>query len=156
MNIQQIIELPKEIHTLAAVAKAAGHRHIETLVREFESGENRFDKRGEGLFVANDAGMLVGVGGVNVDPFESALRVARVRRLFVSLGTRRRGVATALMQHIEGLARAHFQRIQLFTDSEVAGRFYVSSGYVPVYNREKVSHEKGLGVLEPDAADCQD
>jgi hypothetical protein len=44
-----------------------------------------------------------------------------------------RGVATALMQHIEALARVHFARIQSFTDSEVAGRFYVSRGYAPVY-----------------------
>ena len=156
MNIQQITALPKEMCTLAAAAKADGHRNIETLVREFESGENRFGNCGEGLFLAYDAGILIGIGGVNVDPFESPLRVARVRRLFVALDTRRRGVATALMQHIEDLARVHFARIQLFTDSEVAGRFYVSRGYAPVYNRVKVSHEKVFGVLEPDAVRCQD
>lgn len=135
---------------LAAAAKAAGHRNIETLVREFESGENRFDMRGEGLFVAYDAGMLVGVGGVNVDPFERPLRVARVRRLFVATNARRRGVATTLMQHIEDLACEHFPRIQLFTDSEAAHRFYVRRGYLPVTRRDRVSHEKLFGDRESD------
>ncbi len=145
MNIAPIIALSDGIRALAAQAMVEGHQNIQTLVDEFETEINCFDKPGEGLFGAYRGNSIVGIGGVSVDPYDRLDVVARVRRVFVLPTARREGVATALMQQIEEMARRHFPKIQLFTASTTASRFYVNLGYSQVHHRAKVSHEKLLG-----------
>ena len=101
MNILRITNISKEIRELAKIASIDGHRNIETLVDEFDSGVNRFGKPGEALFGAYEATSILGIGGINKDPYHGQAKVARVRRLFIRPDARRRGVATALMIQIE-------------------------------------------------------
>lgn len=141
MRICRIFELPESAPLLAAIAHCDGHSNVERLISEFNSGTNRFDQVGEGLFAAIDTDELVGIGGVNVDPYAER-RIARVRRLYVHPDHRRFGVASALMREIEALARSHFPGIQLFTSSSEAGSFYERLGYHAVADQHKVSHAK--------------
>lgn len=141
--IRPVSDVTPEIMALAETAKQEGHNNVRTLVDEFASGENRFDKSGEALLGAYQDDRLVGICGLNVDPYETAEPVARVRRLYVLPEVRRLGVATALVAQLEVLAARRFQRIQLFTASREAGRFYERLGYQPT-ERRKVSHEKRL------------
>ena len=156
MDIRRLHEIPESVHSLAEIASAEGHNNVLTLLQEYESGLNRFNKPGEALFAAYENGRIVGIGGVNVDPYETAEEVARVRRLYVIPEARRRGVASRLMWHIEAVAaRQHFRRIQLFTASSAAGDFYQRLGYSAT-TRHKVSHEKWFraeAVLEEPIAD---
>lgn len=144
MEIRRVTELPEEVHALSNTASAEGHRNIDTLIREFRSGDNRFGRPGECLFAAYESGALVGIGGLNIDPYETAETVARVRRLYVLPSVRRKGVASRLMEEIERHAALHFQRIQLYTGSSEAGSFYTRLGYREVSGKHKVSHEKAL------------
>jgi GNAT superfamily N-acetyltransferase len=62
------------------------------------SGTNRFNKRGEAIFAASAAGALIGVCGLNVDPYASDPRVGRVRHLYVLSGFRQLGVGRQLVE----------------------------------------------------------
>ena len=141
MVIERILEITEEIRLLAGLATDEGHNNVQTLVQEWESGSNRFQRPGEALFGAYVDHQLVGIGGVNMDPYESTESVARVRRLYVLPSARRTGVASTLMRAIEELAVRHFDRIQLFTGSYEASEFYIRLGYSLTMS-EKVSHVK--------------
>lgn len=146
MEIRRLAELPEGVGELAERAAAEGHQNISTLVSEFLSGSNRFQAPGEALFAAFDSDRLIGIGGLNRDPYESAEVVARVRRLYVLPAARRQGVASLLMKAIEDHAAQHFRRIQLYTSSAEAGSFYVGLGYRKVSEKRKVSHEKRFAM----------
>ena len=146
MNIIRITDLSDGIRELAKIASVDGHQNIETLVNEFDSGVNRFNKPGEALFGAYDAPSILGIGGINIDPYYGLPTVARVRRLFVKPDARRRGVATALMLQIEEIGRRYFSKLQLLTNSQTASRFYINLGYRTVEHKEKISHEKIFAV----------
>src|SRR6266536_5947889 len=54
---------------LAAEADAAGFRALARLVDDWDAGRNRFDRPGEALFIATDGGAVVGVCGLNIEPY---------------------------------------------------------------------------------------
>ncbi len=143
LTIDPVQEISTELISLGEAAHAEGYDHLRRLIEEFASGANRFQKPDEALFSAQQNEQLVGVGGLNIDPYETSIPVARVRRLYVLPSARRLGVATRLMAHIETHANVTFSRIQLFTSSPDASEFYEQLGYAPV-SRPKVSHEKQL------------
>lgn len=146
MRIERISEMSDSVLDLAAVARNGGYKNIDTLTREYRSGLNRFQDAGEGLFGVVEGGRLLGIGGLNIDPYENSRKVGRIRRLYVHPASRRDGVASLLMRKIEALATQNFSRVQLFTTSSTANRFYTSLGYRVVESREKVSHEKQLNL----------
>lgn len=69
MDIIRVTDLSEEIRELAKIASVGGYRNIETLVNEFDSGVNRFSKPGEALFGAYEATSILGIGGINIDPY---------------------------------------------------------------------------------------
>ncbi len=142
--VHAVSALPAEINSLTAAALAEGHNHVSRLVEEFASGVNRFDGPGEAFFTATVDGRLAAVGGVNRDPYDAYQAAGRVRRVYVHPDARRCGVASALMGHIEAHARAHFERLNLFTSSAEAALFYLQRGYVDVVGVHKISHRKNL------------
>jgi GNAT superfamily N-acetyltransferase len=82
--------------SLAADGERAGSRIVRRLVEEWASGANRFDRPGEVLLGAWLDGQLVGVCGLNVDPYAAQERVGRVRHLYVLSALRRLGVGRRL------------------------------------------------------------
>ena len=146
MRIERISEISDSVLDLAAVARNEGYKNIDTLTREYRSGLNRFRDAGEGLFGVVEDGRLLGIGGLNVDPYENSWEVGRVRRLYVHPASRRDGVASLLMREIEALATQNFSRVQLFTTSSTARRFHTSLGYRVVESGDKVSHEKHFNL----------
>jgi ligand-binding SRPBCC domain-containing protein len=66
MSQISICKLDSLIHTdishLVAESSKEGFRHMKRLVDEYENGTNRFDKRGEALFMAYDHERIIGIG----------------------------------------------------------------------------------------------
>ena len=141
-QIVRLTHLPADIATLAAVAAEEGHGHITRLEQEFDSGLNRFEHAGEALFGVFVSGQLVGVGGVTRDPYVSDTDAGRIRRVYIHPDHRRRGLARALMRHIEAAAATHFTTLNLFTASDEASEFYLRLGYHRQHDHDKVSHSK--------------
>ncbi len=122
-------------------------RIVRRLVEEWGNGANRFDRPGEALFGARDAGRLVGVCGLNVDPYASHERTGRVRHLYVLSAFRRRGVGQQLVLRVIQAAHGRFDELRLRTDNPVAARLYETLGFKPCDDRGDYTHLAKLAVL---------
>jgi hypothetical protein len=70
MTIERVHDLqPESLAELIAESEQHGLRFVWRLADEWASGVNRFDRTGERLFVAREGERIVGVGGVNIDPY---------------------------------------------------------------------------------------
>jgi GNAT superfamily N-acetyltransferase len=128
--IETLHELPPAgIRDLLADGEAAGSRIVRRLVDEWADRTNRFDRPGEALFGAWAGGRLIGVCGLNVDPYAGDERVGRVRHLYVLTLSRRLGVGRQLMTQVIDSAGARFDTLGLRTSNEAAARLYVAMGF---------------------------
>ncbi len=139
LKIEEIAKLDREIDPLTAEADAQGFAFMDRLKREWLDGSNRFDRVGEGFYVALLDGRLVGVGGLNQDPYQADPAVGRVRHLYVLSDVRRVGVGRALVEQIVARARERFALLRLRTTTTSGALFYERLGFQPV-NREDATH----------------
>ena len=122
--------LPEAITRLIEVGRAEGFGFVDRLVREWESGENRFAAPGE-VFVCAYAGIdLVGFGGLNADPYGGDAFTGRIRHVFVDPAARGRGVGSLVVLELVRAARPHFRRLRLRTRQ--AAPFYEQLGFARV------------------------
>ena len=144
MIIAPITELPGDFPKLIESAEAEGFQALTTLARNFESGTNRFYRAGEVLLTLWDGDDLLGVGGLNRDPYFPKQNVGRLRHLYVLPSLRSQGLGRSLVEALEARAQDVFPILQLFTQSVRAGAFYEALGYQVVRGEDKVSHRKVL------------
>ena len=138
MIVTRIDSLPAGIESLERAATSEGLRMVQRLVEDFCSGVNRFDRPGEGLWAATDDTELLGVCGLNIDPYAAPEeRAGRVRRLYVSPTRRRNGVASALLDAVIDEARHRFAALTAFTQSPEAIAFYRAHGFTEVHRLDK-------------------
>ena len=114
-------------------------------MEEWASGANRFDQPGETLLVARQGGQIVGVCGLNVDPYAGAPRIGRVRHLYVRRSVRRLGVGRALLREVLRAARSPFDRLRLRTESPAAAALYEALGFRRTAAAADCSHLLELG-----------
>ncbi len=131
LDIQKFVLPTPGFERLLAEASAEGIRFIQRLHDEWTSGENRFDGPGEGLWGCWQNGVLVGLGGVNRDPFAGDEHAGRIRRVYVRPGWRGSGVGSSLVAHLIEHARKAFQRVYLRSESPAASRLYERLGFEP-------------------------
>lgn len=114
---------------LRSEAHSEGFAFLERLVGDWETGTNRFDKPGEKLLGAFLGEQLVGVGGLNREPYDPAPSRARLRHLYVLKAFRRQGIARALVIHLIEAVEPAFDEIRLRTASVDAAAFYEHLGF---------------------------
>lgn len=119
------------MESLCGDAQGESYAFIETLLRDWEEGANRFDGPGEVLMGHFDRGVIVAVGGVNRDPFADS-ETGRIRRVYVRPGWRDRGIGGALVSTLLNHARRHFQRVRLRAENDGAARLYERLGFVRI------------------------
>jgi GNAT superfamily N-acetyltransferase len=128
--VRRVTDIPGDVDLLLAVSWSAGFRGVATLRDRWLNGENRFDAPGEALFEArDDRGRLVGICGLNVDPYARDPRVGRVRHLYVAPAARRAGVATELVSVVIEMATGRFTTLRTRTYDADAASFYASVGF---------------------------
>ncbi|MEM7077292.1 MAG: GNAT family N-acetyltransferase [Pseudomonadota bacterium] len=107
VQIRREKRLPPGIDGLVETANAEGYQHVWRLRADYVSGDNVFSAPGEALFgVYADGGTLVGIGGVNRDPYSARAGAGRIRRGYIAPAWRRGGCAAALLRRIEADAGA--------------------------------------------------
>lgn len=106
---------------------------------------NRFDRLGETLLVAESAGRVVGVCGLNVDPYAARPGIGRVRHLYVLIADRRRGTGARLVGAIMESARGHFATLRLRTNNPAAARLYERLGFARADGVADCTHVLELG-----------
>lgn len=144
IEIRLLSEFPKsELAPLLAESEAQGFRLLRRLVDDYESGSNCFDRAGECLIGAFHEGALVGIGGLNIDPFLNDPKVGRIRRVYVLSAFRGQGAGRALMAALLAHARGKFRMLRLRTREAPARRLYESLGFQYLGEGE-TSHELEL------------
>jgi GNAT superfamily N-acetyltransferase len=127
------IALPlPDFDSLSVEARAEGYNFLDTLVREWETGTNRFNAPGEILLGCRDGGKLVAVGGLNRDPFAGQPEIGRLRRVYVRAAWREKGIGGLLVAALLTQARGHFQCVRLRAENPAAARLYESMGFLPI------------------------
>jgi GNAT superfamily N-acetyltransferase len=127
------------IESLVDESKQEGFEFVQRTIDGWNSGANRFSETGEGLWGLVFGTELIGIGGLNIDPYVEDASTGRVRHLYIRRDYRRKGCATLLMNKIIEQAQLHFQILRLFTVNPAAAAFYEQFGFehLPGY---KVSH----------------
>ena len=87
--------LPVGFDALRADALAEGFRQVERLAADWDAGRIRFDRDGEALLAARLNGVLVGIGGLTIEPVVAG--ALRMRRFYVRPAFRRIGVGRQLV-----------------------------------------------------------
>ncbi|EMK7763801.1 TPA: GNAT family N-acetyltransferase [Yersinia enterocolitica] len=124
---------------LKVESMSAGFNMLRRLDENWLNGQNHFDKAGENLlgFYAN--GLLIGVCGLNQDPYTPSVRGGRLRHLYVGMEWRRRQVGITLLRAIlEGSGR-WFDFINT-NAPQSAFTFYERAGFVPQKDVDNVTH----------------
>ena len=132
-----------DLDDLAEVASAEGYSFVRRAIAEWRSGGNRFDRPGEAFFLALDAGGIVGMCGVNIDPFDDDPTLGRLRHLYVEPTRRRRGIGRQLVRTCIAASEVRFRRLRLRTFDPAASAFHASMGFVPV-PEEHATHAMDL------------
>ncbi|QDT28407.1 Acetyltransferase (GNAT) family protein [Gimesia panareensis] len=136
----QPLEDPDQLNQLALEARSLGQHMVERLQQEWWNGSNRFDQDGEFVLIAVQNECIVGVCGLNRDPYCSGNDTGRVRRLYVSAAVRRQGIGRLLVKAIQQRCPGVFTQLQLRTHSPEADAFYRALGFRPVDGDPTCTH----------------
>jgi ribosomal protein S18 acetylase RimI-like enzyme len=113
------------------------------------AGRLRACAKTETTIVAEQAGQLIGFGCLRLVPSMSSDEpYAELSELFVAEAFRREGVASAIMEHIERLAReaGAYEIVLLTGKSNPAQHFYRSLGYQDYALSLRKKLPKGLSI----------
>ena len=148
-TIRTVDSWPSEADDLVASGLREDFHALLRLRDGWRDGSNRFSAPGEALFAALQGSTLVGVGGLNRDPFTTSEDVGRLRHLYVAPAYRRCGVATALVTTILEHAKAHFRTVRLRTDRPDAHALYLALGFHPIPHIPDSTHTIDLASWRP-------
>jgi GNAT superfamily N-acetyltransferase len=119
----------QSIQHLVDESRAEGFRFVQRLMEEYCSRLNRFDRPGEVLLIAFVKGAIVGIGGLNHDPYFNDPTVGRLRHVYVEAAWRRHGVGRVLVTALMDAAQPHYRLLTLRTDTAAAAAFYQTLGF---------------------------
>ena len=132
VTLRQVTHLDREeLRWLLEISLSEGFRIVERLIREYDSGQNRFDKTGEVLYAVRDEA-TVGVGGINQEPDPLKPRAGRIRRVYVAPSVRGRGQGRLLVSRLVAEWLQHFSGITCNVGILPSRPFYERLGFVPV------------------------
>jgi N-acetylglutamate synthase-like GNAT family acetyltransferase len=119
---------------------------IQWLIDRWKDGQNQFSLPGEALYEARDGDQLIGICGINQDPYvNSELRLGRIRRLYVLPEYRRKGVGRKLVMRAIADAHSHFSEINLRTFDIQSARFFEAIGFAMVEGNAHKTHQMFIG-----------
>ena len=127
LTVSRLLSLPAALAVLECEAVSEGFRMITRLRNEWQTGANRFEREGEVLLGTFRADRLLGIGGLNRDPYINDPRAGRLRHLYVMKDERRAGIGRDLVERILGHATSNFDSVRLWTDR--AASFYDRLGF---------------------------
>lgn len=132
-----------EFQALVDESLSTGFNALERLQKEQADGSNTFDRPGEAMFTARVDGRVIGLCALNYDPFGTDPSVARLRRMYVALAHRRKGIASELVRAAIAEARKNFKTLQL-RSSEEAIPLYEGLGFLKQPGEVNFTHALAL------------
>lgn len=125
----QRLKHPDELFSLAQEARSQGQHMVERLQQEWRDETNCFQQAGESVLIAIQDERIVGVCGLNRDPYCVRDDAGRVRRLYVSADYRRQGIGRRLVETLQQRCVGVFTQLRLRTHSPEADVFYQALGF---------------------------
>ncbi|ACO30205.1 TPA: GNAT family N-acetyltransferase [Bacillus cereus] len=145
MHIQQIENLMKyEFKYLVQESKEEGFKFLKKLINEYENELNTFNKSGECLYGIFQGEKLIGIGGLNADPYTENNKIGRLRRFYIAKDYRRIGLGKLLLNKLLSHAEKYFKVVVLHTDTKQGDVFYTANGFVKREVYKRSSHYKVL------------
>ncbi|TXR59657.1 GNAT family N-acetyltransferase [Bacillus sp. AR18-7] len=145
MHIQQIENLMKyEFKYLVQESKEEGFKFLKKLINEYENELNTFNKSGECLYGIFQGEKLIGIGGLNADPYTENNKIGRLRRFYIAKYYRRIGLGKLLLNKLLSHAEKYFKVVVLHTDTKQGDVFYTANGFVKREVYKGFSHYKVL------------
>lgn len=145
IHIQQIEELIKYEHDyLVQESKEEGFNFLIKLKSEYKNKTNTFNKTGECLYGIFQEEKLIGIGGLNEDPYSENNKIGRLRRFYISKDYRRIGLGNLLLKQLLSHAEKYFKVVVLHTDTKQGDTFYIANGFVKGKLFKGSSHYKVL------------
>jgi GNAT superfamily N-acetyltransferase len=141
LRLERITELPEDFADIVEFSLREEFGAMQRMREDWDSGVNRFDRPGEVLFEVRVGPRLVGICGLNRDPYAQSTEVGRVRHLYVDPDFRRRGIGRLLVSKIVECASKSFSRVRLRTLRADSAQFYVALGFRRVVGEPDVTHE---------------
>jgi GNAT superfamily N-acetyltransferase len=132
IEIVRLHSLPSGLEHLRDEAVRHGFGFLDRLIEDWTGGTNNFSGSGECLLGALADGRLVGIGGLNADPYLPRVDLGRVRHVYVLEAWRRKGVGQAIIGRLVREAQGRFSELRLRTDRTAAAAFYIGCGFGPV------------------------
>jgi N-acetylglutamate synthase-like GNAT family acetyltransferase len=140
--IEQVFALPSDLdEELVPASIQEGFEPMRWLQEHWRKSTNRFAEKGEAFYVARSEGRLVGVCGVNRDPYARGDSICRLRRLYVLPEIRRMGVGRLLVERAIEDAGNHFTAMRLRTLDEQSALFFEAIGFARVEDQDEATHE---------------
>jgi GNAT superfamily N-acetyltransferase len=141
-----------QIGPLLAASEAEGFAFVRRVVREWETGANRFAGDGEALLGCFLDGRLVGICGLSRDPYLSDSTVGRLRNLYVLPAYRGRKIGRALARRVIDLAGLSFRVLRLRAANPKAAALYEHLGFAATPEFEDCTHVMRFALPAPTGA----
>ncbi|MBW3494366.1 MULTISPECIES: GNAT family N-acetyltransferase [Bacillus] len=122
--------LKYEVNHLVQESKEEGFNFLIKLINEYESKRNTFSKTGECLYGIFRGDTLIGIGGLNQDPYTKDNKIGRLRRFYISKDYRRIGLGKLLLKQLLRHAEKYFHVVVLHSDTKQGDEFYSANGFV--------------------------
>ena len=136
MKIRPIDFEQDNLSNLLQASEDEGYVQIRWLIRDWESGKNRFGKLGECLYVAlGDQNQVIAVCGLN----DNGDGYGRLRRLYVHPDFRKQGIGRKLSQACIDHGLQTFENIVVNAGGKMAVRFYDNWGWHQIEG-ERLTH----------------
>lgn len=142
---EQVIEqftgkLENQLDELVEESVEEGYNFVRRLRDEYINETNNFKNKGELLYFAYIKGKVVGVCGINNDPYLNDKDFGRVRHLYVLKNYRGAGLANLLLDNVVKNSKKHFKTFTLRTFNEIASNLYCKYGFTKKEKYESVTH----------------
>jgi GNAT superfamily N-acetyltransferase len=141
IRLKAIVELPEDFARLVELSLREDFLALQRMRENWNAGLNRFNAPGEVLFGARVGSRLIGICGLNRDPYAKSSGIGRVRHLYVDPEYRRHGVGRALVAQVIECAKCSFSHLRLRTLRADADMFYVALGFLRMPGAKDVTHE---------------
>ena len=138
-RIESITTACEGFRELQSESMAMGFNMLRRLEENWLNRTNCFDKPGEKLSGFFVDGLLIGVCGLNQDPYLSSVRAGRLRHLYVGREWRRKQIGMTLLQTVLEDCERCFDFIST-NAPQSAFAFYERAGFTPLNDVEKVTH----------------
>ncbi|HDR7277518.1 TPA: GNAT family N-acetyltransferase [Bacillus paranthracis] len=133
-----------EHNYLVQESKEEGFNFLIKLKSEYKNKTNTFNKTGECLYGIFQEGKLIGIGGLNEDPYSENNKIGRLRRFYIAKDYRRIGLGNLLLKQLLSHAEKYFKVVVLHTDTKQGDAFYIANGFVKGELFKGSSHYKVL------------